>query len=70
MIPIIKNICVIDNKDNSIASTYLKRAKQLVKKGRAKWLTEDSIKYIETYNPVNSFRFTGFFYFEKELMFA
>lgn len=46
MIPIIKNICVIDNKDNSIASTYLKRAKQLVKKGRAKWLTEDSIKLI------------------------
>lgn len=42
----IKNICVIDNKDNSIAATYFKRAKQLVKKGRAKWLNENTIKLI------------------------
>lgn len=42
----IKNICVIDNKDNLIASTYFKRAKQLVKKGRAKWLNDDTIKLI------------------------
>ena len=42
----IKNICVIDNKDNLVASTYFKRAKQLVKKGRAKWLNEDKIKLI------------------------
>lgn len=31
-IPIKKNICVIDNKNNPIKKTYLKRAKQLVKK--------------------------------------
>ncbi|AGK98454.1 hypothetical protein [Clostridium pasteurianum] len=42
----IKNICVIDNNGDSISSTYLKRAKQLVKKGRAKWLNEDTIKLI------------------------
>lgn len=46
MIPMIKNICVIDNNGDSISSTYLKRAKQLVKKGRAKWLNEDTIKLI------------------------
>lgn len=46
MIPMIKNICVIDDKNKSIASTYFKRAKQLVKKGRAKWLNEDTIKLI------------------------
>ncbi|MFT8315099.1 MAG: hypothetical protein ABF633_12775 [Clostridium sp.] len=42
----IKNICVIDDNGDSISSTYLKRAKQLVKKGRAKWLNEDTIKLI------------------------
>lgn len=42
----IKNICVIDNMDNLIASTYPKRARQLVKKGRAEWLKEDTIKLI------------------------
>ena len=46
MIPMIKNICVIDNKENLIESTYFKRAKQLVKKGRAKWLNEGTIKLI------------------------
>ena len=46
MIPMTKNICVIDNKDNLVASTYFKRAKQLVKKGRAKWLNENKIKLI------------------------
>ena len=42
----IKNICVIDNKDNLLASTYFKRAKQLVKKGRAKWLNKDEIQLV------------------------
>lgn len=42
----IKNICVIDNMDNLLASTYPKRARQLVKKGRAEWLKEDTIKLI------------------------
>ncbi|PRR79855.1 hypothetical protein [Clostridium vincentii] len=42
----IKNICVIDDKDNLVSSTYFKRAKQLVKKGRARWLNEDKIKLV------------------------
>lgn len=45
-IPMIKNICVIDNLDRLTCSTYPKRARQLVKKGRAEWLTEDTIKLI------------------------
>lgn len=44
MIPIIKNIFVINEEETLLESTYVKRAKQLVKKGRAKWLSEDTIK--------------------------
>lgn len=42
----IKNISVIDSNDETTSLTYFKRAKQLVKKGRAKWLNEDTIKLI------------------------
>lgn len=46
MIPIIKNIYVIDSNNEITSPTYFKRAKQLVKKGRAKWIDENTIKLI------------------------
>ena len=46
MIPIIKNILVIDENNNSLVPTYTRRAKHLVKKGRAHWLNENAIKLI------------------------
>ena len=38
-----KNVFVVDELGNKYASTYFKRAKGLVKNGRARWLDEDTI---------------------------
>ncbi len=46
MIPI-KKITVVDTYDIILESTYERRAKQLVKKGRAYWLTESKICLVE-----------------------
>lgn len=35
-----KNIIVSDNNNQTLGKTYIKRANQLVKKGRAKWINE------------------------------
>ena len=43
MIPIEKNIIVVDNTGTVYESTWLKRANGLVKKGRARWLDEKTI---------------------------
>lgn len=43
MIPIEKNIIVVDEKGAVFESTWLKRANGLVKKGRARWLDEQTI---------------------------
>lgn len=43
MIPITKNILVIDENGNSLEPTYMKRAKGLVKNGRARWVDDKSI---------------------------
>lgn len=43
MIPIAKSINVIDENGNSLEPTYLKRAKGLVKNGRARWIGDKSI---------------------------
>ena len=43
MIPIEKNIIVVDNNGTVLESTWLKRANGLVKKGRARWLNEKTI---------------------------
>lgn len=43
MIPIAKNITVVDENGNEYEPTYLKRAKGLVKNGRARFLAEDKI---------------------------
>lgn len=40
----IKNISVIDSKGYSMGETFFKRARQLVKKGRANWIGENVIK--------------------------
>jgi len=42
----IKNISVIDSKGYSIGETFFKRARQLVKKGRANWIGKNTIKLI------------------------
>lgn len=42
----IKNISVIDSKGYSIEETFFKRARQLVKKGRANWIGKNTIKLI------------------------
>jgi len=34
---------VADGQNNALTPTYLKRARQLVKKGRARWVAEDTI---------------------------
>ncbi len=39
----IKNITVIDENGNIIGSTYPKRADGLVKKGRARWISENAV---------------------------
>ncbi len=39
-----KNITVIDEKGNILYSTYPKRAKGLVRKGRARWIDADAIR--------------------------
>ena len=38
MVPITKNIIVVDEFGKEYTSTYAKRAKGLVKNGRARWL--------------------------------
>lgn len=43
MIPIEKNIIVVDERGTRYEATYLKRAKGLVKKGRARFLSENMI---------------------------
>ncbi len=43
MIPIEKNIIVVDENGTVYESTWLKRANGLVKKGRARWLDEQTI---------------------------
>lgn len=43
MIPIEKNVVVVDENGNVYESTWLKRANGLVKKGRARWLDEQTI---------------------------
>ena len=43
MIPIEKNIIVVDENGTVFESTWLKRANGLVKKGRARWLDEQKI---------------------------
>ena len=43
MIPIEKNIIVVDENGTVFESTWLKRANGLVKKGRARWLDEQTI---------------------------
>lgn len=53
MIPIEKNIVVIDDNNNKYNPTYLRRAKGLVKNGRARWINNNTISlacplYIET----------------------
>lgn len=42
-IPIIKNIIVKDEQGREYTATYLKRARGLVKKGRARWISESEI---------------------------
>ena len=43
MIPIEKNIVVVDEQGNVYEATYLKRAKGLVKNGRARFVNENTI---------------------------
>lgn len=43
MIPIAKNIVVVDEQGNEYEATYPKRAKGLVKNGRARFLSENKI---------------------------
>lgn len=43
MTPIQKNICVVDEQGNEYEATYPKRAKGLVKNGRARFLSENVI---------------------------
>ena len=43
VIPITKNIRVIDAQGNEHEATYLKRAKGLVKKGRARFISENTL---------------------------
>lgn len=43
MTPIEKNIIVVDEQGNELHRTYAKRAKGLVKKGRAHFVHEDTI---------------------------
>jgi len=43
MIPIEKNIIVVDEQGNKYEATYLKRAKGLVKNGRARFIDENTI---------------------------
>lgn len=39
-----KNITVVDENNNILESTYPKRAKGLIKKGRAEWVSDDVIR--------------------------
>jgi len=43
MVPIKKNITVVDRQGNIYKATYPKRARGLVKSGRARFLSEDTI---------------------------
>ena len=42
-IPIVKNIRVVDEQGNEYEATYPKRAKGLVKNGRARFISENKI---------------------------
>jgi len=42
-IPMAKNVIVVDELGNEYAPTYAKRARGLVKQGRARWLDENTI---------------------------
>lgn len=44
MIPIAKNVTVLDGSGKMLEPTYEKRAKGLVKHGRARWENEDTIR--------------------------
>lgn len=44
MTPMTKNITVVDENDNILESTYPKRAKGLIKKGRAQWVSDSVIR--------------------------
>lgn len=52
MIPIEKNIIVIDENQVKRHSTYLRRAKGLVKNGRAQWVDEKTIRLTSTAPPL------------------
>lgn len=61
MIPIEKNVIVVDEQGNEYEATYLKRAKGLVKKGRARFIEENKIclacppnEYLEDNNMENT----------------
>lgn len=43
MIPITKNVLVVDEQGNKIGATYPKRAKGLIKNGRARFIDENKI---------------------------
>ena len=43
MVPITKNICVVDEQGNEYEATYPKRAKGLVKQGRARFIDESTL---------------------------
>ena len=43
MTPIEKNVIVVDEQGNILEATYPKRAKGLVKKGRARFISESMI---------------------------
>lgn len=43
MTPIEKNVIVVDEQGNELHRTYARRAKGLVKKGRAQFVAEDTI---------------------------
>ena len=49
-----KNVFVVDELGNKYASTYFKRAKGLVKNGRARWLDEDTICLVCPPDTINS----------------
>lgn len=52
-IPITKNIIVTDEKGQQIGLTYPKRARGLVKNGRAEYTSDCSIKMLDTHVPTS-----------------
>lgn len=47
MIPITKNIAVTDERGNTYAPTYIRRAKGLVKNGRARWIDGNTVCLVD-----------------------